>query len=308
MDTPLEKQFGFCWLTHLGVIRVSGADAAAFLHGQLTQDVIHQLTSEARLAAYCSAKGRMLASFVVLKIEDSEFLLICSKDILSSMIKRIRMFVMRAKVTLDDASNEFAISGHLSKRTEAQAAKIEIPMPSWRVTRNEDLLEIHLPIGSGCVRTMVLNPSATASVLKLGGLSFYDWSAEEVRSGIAMLGLDQSDLYTPQMLNYESIGAVNFKKGCYPGQEIVARSQFRGAIKRRAFIFNCTGPCSPGDEVFATGEDAESIGTVVSTAQLEGRHTLCIACVQAAVSSSPLQINSNPIGLMALPYELATDI
>ncbi len=236
---------------NLAVIRATGAEAASFLQGQLSNDFVLLPANQWQLAAYCSPKGRMLASFWGIKLtstpESQDIVLVLSKDIAAATLKRLSMFVMRAKLTLT-------------------AADEMLP----------ELFAMH---------------------------DLDHWSEREVTRGVARITAPLVDLFVPQMLNYESIGGVSFKKGCYPGQEIVARSQFRGAIKRRTYLVQAMS--SVGCEVFSSGND-ESVGVVV---QIDGDHALI--CIQTSSASADLRLGSKDglaLKMLPLPYPLLEDI
>ncbi|MFI4928317.1 MAG: YgfZ/GcvT domain-containing protein, partial [Burkholderiales bacterium] len=214
MSHPLH---GVAPLPQLGVIRARGEDAASFLHGQLTQDFALLGTGEARLAAFCNAKGRMLASFVGCKRASDDILLVCSRDLLAATLKRLSMFVLRSKASLSDASSEFAVYGI------AGEAATGAP---WTLTREGEACRIELYPAQGTPRALWVGP-ADAPAPAGAPLSPALWQWGEVCSAVATITGPIVEAFVPQMLNYESVGGVNFKKGCYPGQEVVARSQFR---------------------------------------------------------------------------------
>ena len=247
------KLNGVAPLSHLGVIRVEGDDAAKFLHGQLTQDFSLLGLSEARLAAFCSAKGRMQASFMGFKRSPTEILLVCSRDILPATLKRLSMFVLRAKAKLTDASDDYVLYGLAGDAIESIAGGAQA---AWAKADMGDATVVHLYPADGVPRALWLAPVAQAAPTG-AALSEQDWAWGEVRSGIAMITTPIVEAFVPQMLNYESIGGVNFKKGCYPGQEVVARSQFRGTLKRRAYLAHGDAPMKAGDEVFQADDDSQ---------------------------------------------------
>lgn len=261
------KLNGVAPLAHLGVIRVEGEDAAKFLHGQLTQDFSLMGLSEARLAAFCSAKGRMQASFYGFKRSHTEILLVCSRDILPATLKRLSMFVLRAKAKLTDASSDYALFGLAGDAIESIAGSAQ---SAWAKTEIGNATVVHLYPADGVRRALWVAPVAEAAPAG-AVLSTQDWCWGEVRSGIAMITAPIVEAFVPQMLNYESVGGVNFKKGCYPGQEVVARSQFRGTLKRRAFAVHSDAPMKAGDEVFQADDDTQPCGTVAQAAQSPGK-------------------------------------
>ncbi|MFZ2390115.1 MAG: folate-binding protein, partial [Polaromonas sp.] len=217
---------GTAELTHLGVIRVAGEEAVKFLQGQLTQDVGLLGMSEARLAAFCNAKGRMQASFVLFKRSHEEVLMVCSRDILAATLNRLSMFVMRAKARLSDASADFVLYGVAGGAIESIAGGAH---SAWIKADIGDVNLVFLYPGAGQPRALWCAPAGSPAPQGPHiDLSLWQWL--EVQSGIAMITQPIFEAFVPQMLNYESVGGVSFKKGCYPGQEIVARSQFRGTL------------------------------------------------------------------------------
>jgi tRNA-modifying protein YgfZ len=254
MNTPLSLS-GSVALTHWGVIRAQGADAVSFLQGQLTQDVARLTATQAALAGYCSPKGRLLASFVICKPAADEVLLLCHASVLAATLKRLQMFVMRAKCKLTDATAELPLFGLVGDAARALLGDL----PVWGKTENC----LRLPDSEGMARAVLIAPVVALS----SALSIDDWQWLEVRSAIATIEAATVDQFVPQMLNYEQLGGVNFQKGCYPGQEIVARSQFRGTIKRRAYLFETDGPIAVGQEVFHSSDAAQPAGLVVNAAR-----------------------------------------
>lgn len=257
-------------LPELGVIRVAGEDAATFLQGQLTQDVVLLKPGQSNLAALCNPKGRMLASFMAIKRAEDDIWLICSQDLLASTLKRLSMFVMRAKAKLSDASAQLAIHGLIGETA----------------VRSEGTIEGHIicPLASsdGVPRALRVAPVDAPAPLA-PALDPVLWHWADARSGVAMVTKPVAEAFVPQMLNYESVGGVNFKKGCYPGQEVVARSQFRGAIKRRAFVAQVNGVAQAGQEVFYSADPDQPCGTIALAAPSPGEGTTVIVSLQMAV-------------------------
>ena len=239
------------------LLRVHGADATTFLHAQLSQDVIHMSANTARLAAWCNAKGRMVASCVLVREQgaadgttsSASYLLLCRRDILPTFIRKLKMYVLRSKVVLEDASASMAAYGLLGDAAQHawQTSDSGLPDAPWQCLSVQDT-------AAGCSRYLInLYPAAASAqaaavprvlCLQAAGLPapqgnslpLWHWEWAEAASGVANIGQACTELFVPQMVNFESVGGVSFKKGCYPGQEVVARSQFRGAIKRRGLI------------------------------------------------------------------------
>lgn len=309
MKTKLN---GVAPLPHLGIIRVEGEEAAKFLHGQLTHDFSLLSMSEARLAAFCSAKGRMQASFVGFKRSPTEILLVCSRDILPPTLKRLAMFVMRAKAKLTDASDDYAVFGLAGDAVQTLAGSAG---PAWSKVDSGTGTLIHLYPADGVSRALWVAPLAQTAP-EGETLSEADWLWGEVRSGIAMITAPLVEAFVPQMLNYESVGGVNFKKGCYPGQEVVARSQFRGTLKRRAYLVHSDARLTAGDDVFQSTDTEQPCGTVAQAAAVPsglaatGFDAIVVLQV-AAADAGDLHLGSatGPVlQATAPPYPLLADI
>ncbi|MEI6600790.1 MAG: folate-binding protein [Comamonadaceae bacterium] len=303
-----SKLNGVVQLAHLGVIRAEGSDAASFLHGQLTQDILQLSSSEVRLAAYCSAQGRMLASFYAIKRSPTEILLICSTDLLAAAVKNLSRFVMRAKVKLVDASADHAIFGLAGAALDAVSPGALQP---WARRDEGNVSILGLYPADGLPRALWLAPAAHGAPAG-ASLSLQDWLWSEVRCGIAMISEPVAQAFVPQMLNYESVGGVNFKKGCYPGQEVVARSQFRGTLKRRAFLAHSDALMNAGDEVFHESDPDQPCGTVAQAAQAPGGgYDSIISMLISASESGGVHLGavSGPaLVVTPPPYPLLADV
>jgi hypothetical protein len=305
MPHPLN---GVAPLHHLGVIRAQGADAAVFLHGQLTQDFALLGTREARLAAFCNAKGRMLASFIGFKTGADEILLVCSRDLLPATLKRLSMFVLRSKVKLSDATAECALLGVAGEALQALASSASAP---WGVSEVAGGHLVRLHAADSQPRALWVGP-ASASGPTGPALEPSLWLWGEVRSGIATISMPIAEAFVPQMLNFESVGGVNFKKGCYPGQEVVARSQFRGTLKRRAFIAHSQGELVAGQEVFQAADPEQPAGLVAQAAPApQGGWDAIVSLQLSAAEAGDLHAGSASgaaLQLLPLPYLLLADV
>ena len=305
MTYPLN---GIAPLSHLGVIRVEGEDAAKFLHGQLTQDFALLGMDQARLAAFLSAKGRMQASFIGFKRSATEVLLVCSRDLLPPTLKRLSMFVMRAKAKLTDATADFALYGVAGDAINTIAGSAQ---PAWTKADMGTANLVHLYPADGTPRALWVAPASDPAPAGLA-LDTALWLWSEVKSGVATLTTPVVEAFVPQMLNYESVGGVNFKKGCYPGQEVVARSQFRGTLKRRAYVAHAAAEVAVGAEVFSAADLEQPCGTVVQVAAAPGGGFDAIVSLQiAAAQEGHLQVGAADgvaLSLSPLPYALLEDI
>ncbi len=298
---------GVAPLSHLGVIRAQGEDAASFLHGQLTNDFALLKLDQARLAAFCTAKGRMLASFIGFKRSPDEILLICDQSLLAPTLKRLSMFVLRAKCKLSDATADFSLYGLIGSAAEQY---LPASSPPWAKISTGEASVVQLYPAQGQNRALWVAPKDTAAPAG-ETLDEAAWQWSEVQSAIATLSAPVVDAFVPQMLNYESVGGVNFKKGCYPGQEIVARSQFRGTLKRRAYLVHAVNALTVGSEIFAAGDAEQPVGTIVQAAANPAGGWDGIVSMQISAASEPLTAGAadgQSLTLLALPYALLEDI
>jgi len=308
-------------LTQFGVIDVTGDDAASFLHGQLTNDVQHLDAAHARLAGYCSAKGRLLASFLSWRSGDTIRLLL-SKDVQAAVQKRLSMFVLRAKAKLADASSELAVvglagdvRGALSGVFDAlpDGVHVQVDGAAGSLIRVPDALERrrYLWIGPKA-QVEALLPSLDGS-LKRVSPAVWDWL--DIRAGEPRITQPVVEQFVPQMVNFDVLGAVNFRKGCYPGQEVVARSQYRGTIKRRTSLANVAGELEtvrPGAELFHSDDPGQPCGMIVNAASAqEGGVDLLVEIKLAALDNGTVHLgaaNGPTLRFIALPYGLPTEV
>ncbi|MFZ9408503.1 MAG: YgfZ/GcvT domain-containing protein [Burkholderiaceae bacterium] len=308
-------QSGQVELSHMGVIEVSGADATAFLQGQLTQDVALLGTDAARLAAYCNAKGRMQVSFIVIRRSAEQLLLLCARESVAAMVKRLSMFVLRAKVRISDVTDQYRMFGLTGSAIEALVPGLS-SRPAWSRQDKGEAMVVHLYPGAGVARACWLAPLSAPAPHGIDSVSLGYWHWLSVRSGLAMVGPATFEAFVPQMLNYESVGGVSFKKGCYPGQEVVARSQFRGSIKRRAYLVHAQAALLIGQEVFHDSDGQQACGLIAAAAPRpdgQGFDAIVSMQVSAAQAEAGHLRAADPaagpvLSLMPLPYALLEDI
>jgi folate-binding protein YgfZ len=305
VDTPLPEvdADGAVSLADWGVILAQGADAAAFLNSQLTQDMLHLAEGRASLAGYCSPKGRLLATFVAWRVSTDAIALACSADLLAATLKRLSMYVLRAKCKLSDASAAWPLHGLAGPSADALAAGA-VAAADWASASVGGSRMIRLPAVDGVSRYLWAGPEAPT----LPPLQAEAWRWLEVRSGVPRVTAATVDQFVPQMLNLELLGGVNFKKGCYPGQEVVARSQYRGTLKRRCYLMDSAAPVAPGTEVFHSDDPGQPAGMVVLAASSPaGRHAALVELKMAALLGGSLHAASAAGPLLkvaALPYAL----
>jgi folate-binding protein YgfZ len=323
-DAPAERRAArdaaiIAPLTHLGLISCSGDDASAFLQGQLSNDVGLLSAQHSQYSSYCSPKGRMLASFLAWQGQDGYFLQL-ARDLPPAVQKRLGMYIMRAKVKLADALASRVLLG-LSGRAAAPALKpffADIPAQAHQVVHdaaNGTLIALpgeRFELIATTEAAMRLWPALLRS-LKPAGASCWEWL--EIRNGLPLVTQATGEQFVPQMANLELIGGVSFKKGCYPGQEIVARTQYRGQLKRRMVLAHIdgedaddTGLPQPGDALFAAGQNDQAAGMVVNAqAAPDGGCDLLAVVQTASVAPDSLRLGSSAgarLQLRDLPYSL----
>ncbi|MDQ4624760.1 CAF17-like 4Fe-4S cluster assembly/insertion protein YgfZ [Janthinobacterium lividum] len=276
--TVPQLQEGFvAAITDQGLIGLSGDDAASFLHGQLTNDVEHLNQEQVRLAGYCTPKGRLLASFLMWRNATTIYLQL-PRAIQPAIQKRLQMFVLRAKAKLHDASLDAAnqvVLGLGGKQASATLSAWFPALPATPFSKVEHASGTLLRVADafGSARYEWLTSAATArdawpelaQTLAKGGIDA--WRLSEIHAGIPQITAATQEQFVPQMVNFELLGGVNFKKGCYPGQEIVARSQYLGKLKRRTTLVSIADPSVvAGGELFAASDPEQPCGMVVNAA------------------------------------------
>ncbi|MBB3122110.1 CAF17-like 4Fe-4S cluster assembly/insertion protein YgfZ [Pseudoduganella violacea] len=272
---PTELAVGFVApVTDQGLIAFTGAESATFLHSQLTNDVEHLGQDEVRLAGYCSPKGRLLASFLMWRNAESVFLQL-AREIQPALQKRLQMFVLRAKTKASDAGEGQVVLGLGGGQAEAVLQTWFDVLPAKPYSKIDHPLGTLLRVADafGAPRYLWLATPETAATavpvlaerLHVGGNAA--WRLSEIHAGVPQIAAATQEQFVPQMINLELLGGVNFKKGCYPGQEIVARSQYLGKLKRRtALVSVAAADVLPGVEVFSPADPEQPCGMVVNAA------------------------------------------
>jgi folate-binding protein YgfZ len=278
------KQTVIVPLTHLGLIEASGDEAKSFLHSQFTSDINHLAAGQAQHAGWCSAKGRMQASFVVWHGGDRYFLALAA-DLQEATQKRLQMFVLRAKVKLV-AQTDNAVMLGLSGPQAGEAlsdAGLACPADAMATTEADGVTVIRLDAG----RLMVIAPeSAMASLwqkltVKARPAGVPAWRWLDIQSAFPLVTLATKEEFVPQMADFEKIGGVSFHKGCYPGQEIVARTQYLGKVKRHLFRVNSAQALKAGDILHSPDNPDQSCGMVMTVAPSPAGGYEALAVIQS---------------------------
>ena len=307
MSTPVVHSTadGALRLADWALLRARGPDAATFLQSQLTQDVVGLQRDQVRLSGYCSPKGRLLASLWVWRMDDDTFGLLCSADLAAPLLKRLSMYVLRAKCKIDDASAQWALWGLVGPSARQWLG--DAAVPPGRVAQHAGGWVLGLRPAEGHARHILVQP-ATAAAPELPALADVAWQWLEVTSGVPRICAATVEQFVPQMINLERVGGVDFQKGCYPGQEVVARSQYRGTLKRRMHLFATDGAASAGQEVFHSDDPTQPAGMVVNVATAATGTRLLAEVKLAALDRGTLHLGSAQGPLLQrleLPYPIA---
>ncbi|MFC3104514.1 CAF17-like 4Fe-4S cluster assembly/insertion protein YgfZ [Salinisphaera aquimarina] len=274
----------------LGVIEVRGDDAGTFLRAQLTNDVARLGPDRNFLSAWCDAKGRALMVTRVL-VDNDGYLLLLPVDLVDSVLKRLRMFVLRARVTLEDATPRFDIYGMVTD--DAPTAN--------RTEARDDHLLLGLPTPSDDrPRALVLAPAGKKRPAGALAVDDHAWALMDIDAGLPELHAATQGLFVPQMLNLHWLLAIDFDKGCYPGQEVIARLHYRGTLTRRLYRMAWSGqmPVAGADVLDGAGERQ---GTVLQSAGT-GDSGRLLAVLKTSAATQPLVCGQTPLERLDLPY------
>ncbi len=307
-----KQQHQMIDLSSRTLIRVTGEDATAFLQGQLTQDIDSLAPSRVLWAAHCSPKGRMLASFLIWH-SDNAYWLDAPEDMAEPALRRLRMYVLRSRVVLEDARANNARIGLCGTEIAVvlKAARLA-PPPAVGTHDTEDGIT-RIALSSNRLMLLaapqVLHPLQALLAQHSAPHKAKDWTDAAVSEGIAEINVATQDEWIPQMLNWDLVGGVSFRKGCYTGQEIVARTHYLGKVKRRLLRFRVMGSPLTGQELFhEAGTPAGKIA-MVGKSTAEGTELLAVVQLEA-LSASALHLGSTTgpvLQLLTLPYPVALE-
>jgi folate-binding protein YgfZ len=302
----------FCTLSHEGVLAVRGADAGKFLQGQLTCNLNYLSDTRASLGARCTQKGRMQSSFRIL-LEGDGVLLAMASGLLEPQLADLKKYAVFSKSKLTDESAAWVRFGIEQGDEALKNLGLELPEDTDSVVRHDGLIAIR--VSPGRAELWVAADQADdikgklSAQLSEGELN--QWLLGQVRAGIGQVMPSTRELFIPQMLNLQAVGGVSFKKGCYTGQEIVARMQYLGKLKRRLYRLQLVADelPEPGTQLFAPSHGS-SIGEVVLAANAAG-HIELLAVLQAeAAEGGDIHLGAldgPALNLLDLPYQLDRD-
>lgn len=270
---------------HLAVFTATGADASSFLQSQLTQDVNAVSAQQAALAGFCTAQGRLWASMLLAQQPGQDqapvFVGVVSADLIESFLKRLRMFVLRSKVMISPETDRKAYGVQISAddiKLLSNYLQGELPTAPWTSVTLQSGLWIRVPSGSADLGRWLWLPEQSefdALVALLGNQAQLEqspdrWQVQDIKAGLAWVQAATQDLFIAQTLNLDLIGGVSFTKGCYPGQEVIARAHYRGTVKRRMHLAIVKGPhpeLSAGMDIFEAHEAENPVGRLINVAR-----------------------------------------
>jgi folate-binding protein YgfZ len=303
-------------LSHTGLIIIRGEDTEQFLQGQFTNDIRKVDDTHAQISGYCSPKGRLLSNFLIFKRSDSYFLRLPGA-LVEDTIKRLKMFVLMAKVTIENASDGQIHIGYCGPNAAKELAEIftEIPQDDLATVQSDDVTLIKLPGINP--RFEILAPLDrmkkiwTALNVHAAPVGAEVWSWLTIQNGLPLITPETVDAFVPQMVNMHIINGISFKKGCYTGQEIVARMHYLGKLKRRMYLAHVDTDTRPqeGESVYASiSKSAQGTGKIVNVSPApDGGFDLLAVIEISSVEAGEIHLGdvSGPtLQFMDLPYEV----
>jgi hypothetical protein len=312
-QSPLQNNAWFD-LNYLGLIKVSGSEAKRFLQGQLTHDVNQVDQNHSQLTAWCNAKGRVIANFRLFQRAGAHYLLL-PKENIETVIKRLKMYVLRSDVVLEavDATEaSVGLSGVSSTQALGDCLHTTPPVQMHDSITAETCTILRIAAEP---RYILIGDRKTIETIRpclLQTLSLAEatqWQLLDILAGLPQVTPVISEAFIPQMLNWQALDGISFKKGCYTGQEVVARTQYLGHLKRRLFLVRTFAVTSlqPGDELYVS-DQAQRIGRVVnSQVHPEGGTVALVVLSTHYAQSNEVTLHkpyTGPLQLLDLPYTL----
>lgn len=300
-------------LDRTGLVLFSGEEAQSFLHGQLSCDVASLGTDKSTYGSYCTPKGRVLASFLLWRSAQGFFMQLPAA-LREPIQKRLTMFILRSKVKSHDASGQFARIGLAGSGAAAATKRVfgDAPIDPQEVKHLDDVMLIRLP-GD---RVEIVVPSDKAARIQTALEQRAQkedqdvWELRDIRAGIPWITPATQDEFVPQAVNLDLIGGVSFTKGCYPGQEIVARMHYRSQTKRRMYLANISADSAPqpGDRLFGADMSEAPCGMIVNAARApEGGYDALASIQTSSVEAGEVHWKTRDgphLRITPLPYEL----
>jgi len=304
-----------CKLPQFGLLRISGADARAFLQGQLSCDVNSLEPAHARYGSYNTPQGRMLATFLLWRGADDYFMrLPCS--LCETIRSRLTKFVLRAKVQFQDVSVDYDLIGVAGDTATTTVAQWFETVPTAPLAGSGDRGAVLLRLDSQRFLIVATHERAQAMLSNTGGethtvdSAVWDWL--EIRAGVPNVLPATQEQFVPQMANLDLLGGISFNKGCYPGQEIVARMHYLGKLKQRTYLVHATGDdcLQPGDKLYAPDMNGQAVGMIMNAARAPDTGSDALAVIQIdSAARGNVRLGSlagPPLRFLDLPYNSAS--
>ena len=302
-----------CDLSQFGTLRVSGEEAQTFLQNMLSNDIRDVDASRAQLSSLNTPKGRMVASMLIWRNGD-DYLLQLPRALCEPMRKKLSMYVLRAKVKISDASDEIVVMGLSGENAQEILGRQfgELPQLPFGFIDNRQAGVLKFSDTRFQISVAVQQAPALWQVLSQhaqpAGSVCWDWIT--IHAGIPVILPQTQEQFVPQMTNFDLVGGVNFKKGCYPGQEIVARMQYLGKLKRRMYLAHINGneAPQPGDELFSADMEGQASGLIVNATSAPNGGYDVLAVVQISSKETQTVHWKSPQGVvlqfLPMPYPL----
>lgn len=282
-------------LTHLGLLECSGDEAKTFLHNQLTSDINHLAPQGVQHSSWCTAKGRMVASFLFYRSEGA-YRALLSNDLVADTHKRLQMYILRSKVKVADLSEQYALFGLSGTRSVValEAAGLAVPAEAMQSAISDAVTILRIDLQ----RFIIVAPSESAlsvwtkltTIATPAGRPVWQWL--DIQAGIPLICSATREAFVPQMADFDRIGGVSFHKGCYPGQEIVARTQYLGKVKRHLYRLHADTAMVPGLPIHSPDSPEHPVGMVANAAPAPTGGYVALAVIQENYLDSALTLGT----------------
>ncbi len=292
-------------LTGFTMLAVSGDDAHTFLHGQFINDLNQIEKPGAQLSAWCNVKGQVITNFLIINTGIS-YLLVFKKDQKEFVQKRLGMFVLRSKVTIEDVSETSPLVG-IANTNDLSILTPNTPVNPGDITAHEGLIIVCHPDNSG---RFLITGSIEALIKKLSDLknilnlcSNSTWSLLDVLSGLPWITSRTQEQFLPQMLNLDTLNGMSYQKGCYPGQEVIARLHYKGQVKKRLQLIKTENALNVGDTIIQK-ETVNKVGTIINTEVHPDSSSYSLAVIELDKLNETLVSDNQTIIIQSLPYAI----
>ncbi len=303
----LATRRAYADLSSLGLIAINGADAVTFLQGQFTNDVRKLANHRAQFSGICSPKGRLLSNFLLWSHEDTIYLQL-PMALQAFLLKRLSMYVLRSRVQLAEIAERWlriGVAGEEASNVVVSLTGIA-PVEDMSVLESGTATVLRLAADRFQINVPVAEAEAFLAKVRASAerIDFDRWQWLEIRAGVPTIVPATQDQFVPQMVNFDLTNSVDFQKGCYTGQEIVARTQYLGRLKRRMYLVHSDAEMEAGDEIFSPEMEGQATGMIVNAQVSPAGGWDALAVVQiSSAQSQPLHVKA-PEGALLTPGQL----